>query len=143
MTQVFGIRPKLWMDTLAQGRMLLPYLTSHSLANLAKHFNLKDKGTQVATYLGWRREDFSAAQLADYASYCNHDTWLCKELGKKLDPFTPPLALKLIDMTVRMFTERMLVGDLDKMEQLYDAEIARKAQLLAKKYKAAGGGYRD
>ena len=52
MTQRFGIRPKLWMDTLAQGRMLLPYLPSHSLANLSKHYKLPDKGTQVANYIG-------------------------------------------------------------------------------------------
>lgn len=130
LTQRFGIRPKLWMDTLAQGRMLLPYLTSHSLANLAKHYNLPAKGTQVQAYLGWRREDFGVAQMTDYAEYCNHDTWLCKELGMRMDPFTPPLALKLIDMTVRMFTEPMLVGDINKMQELYDAEIKRKDDLL-------------
>lgn len=130
MTQRFGIRPKLWMDTLAQGRMLLPYLTSHSLANLSKHFGLPAKGTQVATYLGFRREDFSTQQLADYADYCNHDTWLCKELGKRMDPFTPALAFRLIDMTVRMFTEPKLIGDAAKMQELYDAEIQRKAGLL-------------
>ncbi len=132
MTQRFGIRPKLWMDTLAQGRMLLPYLTSHSLANLAKHYSLPAKGTEVTAAMGYRREDFNDATLAAYAGYCNHDTWLCKELGKRMDPFTPPLALKLIDMTVRMFTEPLLVGDVNKMQELYDAEILRKATLLDK-----------
>lgn len=130
MTQRCGIRPKLWMDTLAQGRMLLPHLTSHSLANLAKHYALPAKGTEVMAAMGVRREDFTPSTLAAYAGYCNHDTWLCKELGKRMDPFTPPLALKLIDMTVRMFTEPMLVGDVNKMKQLYDAEVQRKEALL-------------
>lgn len=130
MTQVFGIRPKLWMDTLAQGRMLLPYLPSHSLANLSKHYGLPDKGTQVANYIGYNRRNFTDWQLRDYADYCNHDTWLCRELGRRMDPFTPPLALKLIDMTVRMFTEPLLVGDSNKMQELYDAEVQRKAALL-------------
>jgi hypothetical protein len=40
--------------------------------------------------------------------------------------------MKLIDMTVRMFTEPALVGDQAKMQQLYDDEITRKAELLAK-----------
>lgn len=130
LTQHCGIKPKLWMDTLSQGRMLLPYLTSHSLANLAKNYNLPDKGTAVVKALGKRRKDFNPMELTEYAEYCKHDAWLCKELGAKFDPFTPALAIKLIDMTVRMFTEPMLVGDQFKMKQLYDDEIKRKADLL-------------
>ena len=130
LTQHCGIKPKLWMDTLSQGRMLLPYLTSHSLANLAKNYNLPDKGTAVVKALGKRRKDFNPMELMEYAEYCMHDAWLCKELGAKFDPFTPALAIKLIDMTVRMFTEPMLIGDQFKMKQLYDDEIKRKADLL-------------
>jgi DNA polymerase len=130
MTQRFGIKPKLWMDTLGQGRMLLPFLTSHSLANLVKQYNLPDKGTAVVKALGKRRADFNPMELEEYAEYCKHDTWLCKELGKRFDPFTPPLAARLIDMTVRMFTEPLLIGDQAKMKQLYDDEVIRKEQLL-------------
>ena len=132
LTQHCGIKPKLWMDTLCQGRMLLPYLTSHSLANLVKQYNLPDKGTAVIKALGKRRNDFNPMELAEYGEYCKHDAWLCKELGKKFDPFTPMLAMKLIDMTVRMFTEPMLVGDQAKMKQLYDDEVKRKEDLLQK-----------
>jgi hypothetical protein len=130
LTQHCGIKPKLWMDTLCQGRMLLPYLTSHSLANLVKQYNLPDKGAAVVKALGKRRNDFNPMELTEYGEYCKHDAWLCKELGKKFDPFTPPLAMKLIDMTVRMFTEPMLIGDQAKMKQLYDDEVKRKADLL-------------
>jgi DNA polymerase len=130
LTQRFGIRPKLWMDTLGQGRMLLPFLMYHSLANLAKQYAFPDKGTAVVKAIGKRRADFNPMELAEYEDYCKHDTWLCKELGKKFDPFTPPLAMRLIDMTIRMFTEPMLVGDQAKMKQLYDDELLRKEQLL-------------
>ena len=47
-----------------------------------------------------------------------------------MDAFTPPLETRLIDMTVRMFTEPLLVGDVAKMEQLYKDEVARKEALL-------------
>jgi hypothetical protein len=127
----FGIKPKLWMDTLAQGRMLRPYLPSHSLANLAKHFGLAAKGTEVNNALGLRRLDFNPEGLAAYADYCKHDTVLCRQLGDRMDPFTPPLNAKLIDMTVRMFTEPVLVGDVVEMQRLYDAEVKRKEELLA------------
>ena len=66
LTQKCGIKPKLWMDTLGQGRMLLPYLTSHSLANLAKQFNLPAKGTAVTRAMGKRRLDFNPMELAEY-----------------------------------------------------------------------------
>ena len=132
LTQHCGIKPKLWMDTLGQGRMLLPFLTSHSLANLVKQYNLPDKGTAVVKALGKRRADFNPTELAEYAEYCKHDAWLCKELGVKFDPFTPPLAMKLIDMTVRMFTEPVLIGDQAEMKNLYDDEVKRKADLLLK-----------
>lgn len=130
LTQRFGIRPKLWMDTLAQARMLYPYLASHSLAAMAKHYGLEDKGTAVATALGIRREAFSPYGLAQYAAYCKHDTNLCAAMGKQMDQFTPALETRLIDMTVRMFTEPMLVGDVAKMKELHANEIQRKATLL-------------
>ena len=74
LTQKFGIRPFLWMDTVAQARMLHPWLTSHSLASMAKFYKLPDKGTAVVDALGKRREDFTPEQLQEYADYCMHDT---------------------------------------------------------------------
>lgn len=130
MTHRFGIRPKLWMDTLAQARMLYPYLPSHSLASMAKHFGLTDKGTAVATAQGIRRDMFGLGALLEYSKYCKHDTNLCAEIGKQMDPFTPALETRLIDMTVRMFTEPMLVGDIAKMKELHQNEVDRKALLL-------------
>lgn len=130
LSQRFGIKPKLWMDTLGQGRMLLPYLQYHSLASMAKAYNLPDKGTAVVKAMGKRLADFNPTELDEYADYCKHDTWLCKELGKRFDPYTPALAFKLIDMTIRMFTEPSLVGDQTKMQALYQAELVRKEQLL-------------
>lgn len=130
LTQRFGIRPRLWMDTLAQARMLHPYLPSHSLASMAAHFKLNAKGTEVQNALGKRRKDFTAAWLEDYANYCKNDTLLCKAMGEHMDQFTPALHTKLIDMTVRMFTEPALVGDVDKIRELYSAEVKRKEELL-------------
>jgi DNA polymerase len=130
LTQKFGIRPKLWMDTLAQGRMLRPYLPSHSLANLAKHFGLPAKGDEVVRAIGRRRGDFNPMELKAYGEYCALDTMLCRLLGKAMDPYTPALSFKLIDMTVRMFAEPKLVGDINKMVFLYDAEVDRKQKLL-------------
>jgi len=130
LTRVLGRAPRLWMDTLSQGRMLHPYLVSHSLANLAKHFGLAPKGTEVLNALGKRQADFTRQELADYGRYCCNDVVICRGLGDQFDPGTPPLNAYLIDMTIRMFTEPVLVGDTAEMEKLYAAEVERKETLL-------------
>ena len=131
LSRKFHIYPFLWMDTVAQARMLHPWLPSHSLASMAKFYQLPDKGTAVVDALGKRREDFTPEQLQEYAAYCMHDTNLCRAIGKEMDKFTPALEAKLIDMTVRMFTEPKFVGRVERMKELYDEEVARKETLLA------------
>ena len=70
LTYHFGVRPKLWMDTLSMSRMLYPYLSSHSLAALSKLFGLPEKGTFVQNALGRRLESFNTAELNQYGEYC-------------------------------------------------------------------------
>ena len=66
--------------------------------------------------------------IEKYAEYCIQDTRLCKQMGEHFDKFTPPLEARLIDMTIRMFTEPALVGDIDMMQHLYETEAhGRKA----------------
>lgn len=130
LTQRYGIRPKLWMDTLSQGRMLHPWLYSHSLASLTKFYKLPDKGTAVTNAKGKRRADFTQSEWEEYKAYCIHDVDLCQQLGTQMDKFTTPLEHRLIDMTIRMFTEPMLVGDVSMMRQLHQDEINRKTDLL-------------
>jgi len=127
----YGIKPKLWMDTLSQARMFLPYLKSHSLANVSKYLGIGAKGTAVHNMVGKRLSDMSASEFDDYVEYCFQDTRLCKALGERFDKFTPPLEMKLIDMTIRMFTEPTIVGDAELIEKLYKDEVARKEGLLA------------
>jgi DNA polymerase I-like protein with 3'-5' exonuclease and polymerase domains len=127
----YGVKPKLWMDTLSQARMFLPYLKSHSLANVAKYLGIGAKGTAVHNMVGKRLSDMSASEFDDYVEYCFQDTRLCKALGERFDKFTPPLEMKLIDMTIRMFTEPTIVGDAELIEKLYKDEVARKEGLLA------------
>lgn len=131
LTQRYGIKPKLWLDTLSQGRMLFPYLPSHSLANIAKFLGLEDKGTAVTMMAGKHLDDMTAEELQEYVEYCIQDTKLCKQMGEQFDKFTPPFEARLIDMTIRMFTEPAFVGDIALMEKLYKDEVARKEGLMA------------
>jgi len=131
MTQRYGIKPKLWKDTLSQARMWIPYLKSHSLASVAEHLNIGKKGTAVYNMAGKRLADMSTDDWDSYVEYCFQDTRLCKQMGEHFDKFCQPLDLMLIDMTIRMFTEPKLVGDVELMRALHSDEVARKEGLLA------------
>lgn len=130
MTQKFGIKPKRWTCTLKQGRMLFPHLPSHSLASIAQHLGLGEKGTEVQNALGKRRLDFTRAELERYAQYCVNDSALTRACGVLMDERTPLLHQLLIDMTVRMFTEPVFVGDQALLRKLYSDEVERKRELL-------------
>jgi hypothetical protein len=54
----------------------------------------------------------------ELADYCAHDTYLCEEVFKRLVQGYPAKELRLIDMTLKMFTNPVL--DLDK-EMLSEA----------------------
>ena len=125
---VYDIRPKRIADTLSMARALGN--PSVSLANLVKHYKLGEKGDEVVNALGMRRLDFDAAALRRYAAYCKNDTELTYKLFQTLGPDFPVSELRLIDLTIRMFSEPVL--DLDQaalVAHLFEVQ-KRKGDLL-------------
>ena len=129
----FDIRPKRIADTLSMARAL--HGTdgfSLSLKSLAEHFGLGVKGTEVLNALGKGRLDFSAEELARYGDYCINDVELTYELFKILAAGFPMVELRLIDLTLRMFTEPKLTLDKGVLENhLLDVQ-AKKEVLMSK-----------
>ena len=125
---VYDIRPKRIADTLSMARALGN--PSVSLANLVKHYKLGEKGDEVVNALGMRRLDFDAAALRRYAAYCKNDTELTYKLFQTLGPDFPVPELRLIDLTIRMFSEPVLELDKDALGgHLFDVK-QRKGELL-------------
>jgi DNA polymerase len=104
----FDIRPKAIVDTLSMARAIHGTEVGGSLAKLAEHYNLGVKGTEVLNALGKHRIDFNAEDLAKYGEYCKNDVVLTMDLFKNLSAGFPPIELRLIDLTIRMFTEPTL-----------------------------------
>ena len=129
----FGIRPKALFDTLSMSRAWHGVDQRHSLAALAKQYELPDKGTAVHNAMGLRRADFDDEQLADYGDYCKHDVDLCYTLfTTMMAAGFPKRELKLIDKTLRMFTEPTLELDLPLLEgHLISVQNRKKALLDA------------
>lgn len=131
LTQRFGIKPKLWIDTLAMARAIYPWLPSHSLASLASYLGVGTKGTEVLDALGKRREDFSPADLAQYGEYCKNDVNITKACYDIMAPKFPTLEYALVDLTVRMFVEPAIKLDHDKLVAYRERIIREKEELLS------------
>ena len=129
----FDIRPKRIADTLSMARAL--HGTdgiSLSLKSLAEHFGLGVKGTEVINALGKNRLDFTAEQMADYCTYCITDVRLTHELFKVLADGFPMSELRLIDLTIRMFTEPKLELDKCVLEDHLKSVQRKKEELMSK-----------
>jgi DNA polymerase len=105
---IYNITPKIYLDTLCMARAIHGTNAGGSLAYLSKHYNLGEKGTEVLDAKGKRLEDFQPHELHRYGQYCINDTELTYKLFQILSKDFPHDELKLIDITIRMFTEPLL-----------------------------------
>lgn len=126
----YDIRPARILDTMSMSRAVHGTEISASLASLARHYELGEKGTAVHDAIGKRRLDFSPEELTAYGEYCRLDVDLTHALFYKLRPRVPTPELKLIDLTIRMFSEPALVIDTPLLERhLADLQEQKKETL--------------
>jgi hypothetical protein len=118
----FGIKPKLYLDTLCMGRATNGVDVGGSLAYLAERYNLGKKGTEVVEAKGKQITGFSNSELALYGEYCKNDVELTYKLFQVLSSAFPEDELQLIDLTLRMFITPILEVDdallIDRLEEL-------------------------
>ena len=126
----FDIYPKGILDTLSMARAWHGVDVGGSLASLAEKYQLGKKGTEVVNALGKRRADFSPDELKAYSGYCINDVNLTRALFDILIQNFPTKELKVIDTTIKMFTEPTLELDLPLLEQHLENVKAKKEQLL-------------
>lgn len=120
----FGIKPKLYLDTLCMARAIHGVEAGGSLKALAERYGLGVKGEEVNAAIGMKRTDFSPLSLAAYGEYCKNDVQLTFDLFGELASSFPENELKLIDMTLRMFIDpvfyvddALLVARLEELKQ--------------------------
>jgi DNA polymerase I-like protein with 3'-5' exonuclease and polymerase domains len=128
----FGIKPKVWFDTMCMARALHGVENSVSLKALAERYGVGKKGTEVLDAKGKRRADFSAQELEAYGKYCINDVDLTYQIfNLMLANGFPKQELRLIDLTLRMFTEPALELDVERLKAHMVQTQATKATLLA------------
>lgn len=141
LSMVYGVEPCFIFDTLSMGRALRGVEVGNSLMKLAEDYGLPPKGRAVHSTDGLM--EIPAHIEKELATYCMHDVFLCEEifaaLMMRIDPVTrqsaghyPTKELRLIDMTVRMYTEPRLVLDGPMLEKALVEENTKLEAALVK-----------
>lgn len=127
---IFNIKPMGWFDTLSMARALHGVDAGGSLAKLADRYKVGVKGDEVVNAINKRRLDFAPDELERYGQYCCNDVRLCYDLFMIMVNGFPESELRLIDMTLQMFTHPMLYLDEDTLQQRIDDLHKERSELL-------------
>jgi len=116
-------------DTLAMGRALYGVEVGNSLKALAERFELPPKGDGLSPSENILDAlPFHVEQTL--AEYCKHDTWLCEQIFLRMLPQFPSKELRLIDMTLRMYTRPLLRLDSEMLQGAIEEERTAREGLL-------------
>jgi DNA polymerase bacteriophage-type len=126
----YNARPCFIFDTLSMARALRGVEVGNSLAKLASDFGLPDKGTAVHSTNGVHELD--AALERELAEYCKHDVFLCEEIFRRLVDAYPSKELRLVDMTLKMYTRPVLQLDPNMLTDAILDEKEKREALLQK-----------
>jgi len=135
LNQVYGINPAYWYDTLSMARAVYPRFDRHSLEFLADVLAL---GTPKSVPYNLFRDKTLAEINAvpglqtQIGQGSLHDCQLTANLFRFLKPRVPQSELDLINHTVRLFTEPVLVGDREILQEALEAAIYERENLPAK-----------
>ena len=124
----YGIRPAFIFDTLSMGRALRGVEVGNSLAKLATYYSLPPKGNAVHSTDGL--ETLSWEIEKELAEYCAHDVYLCEEIFKRFVAGYPSSELRLIDMTLKMYTQPVLQLDKLMLANALEEEKEKREELL-------------
>jgi DNA polymerase len=126
----YGVHPCFIFDTLSMARALRGVEVGNSLAKLAADFGLPAKGRAVHSTDGL--EEIEAELEAELAEYCKHDVYLCEQIFERLVEGYPKSELRLIDMTLKMYTRPVLELDQKMLIEALSEESQKREGLLAK-----------
>lgn len=128
----FGIRPYGLADTMCMARALHGTEVGGSLKALAEYYEVGEKGDEVVKAIGKRRSDFTPQELHAYGEYCRNDVALTYRIFQEMYADFPAREMKLIDLTLRMFTEPKLMIDKAVLQAHLAAVQKKKEELLSR-----------
>lgn len=124
----YGVQPAFYFDTLSMARLVFPHDKSHSLESLAAKFGYAPKTVPYNEFRNVR--DLDPELYNKLCAGCAHDVELTYLVFRNLLPLVPREELRIIDMTVRMFTRPLLGLDRPRMEAYYEKVKTEKQGVL-------------
>ena len=124
----YKCHPCFIFDTLSMARALRGVEVGNSLAKLAADFGLPAKGTAVHSTDGL--VELGAQVESELAEYCKHDVVLCEAIFARLIKDYPSKELRLIDMTLKMYTRACLELDSGMLVKALTEEGEKREGLL-------------
>jgi DNA polymerase family A len=131
LSHYYRVKPALWLDTLSMSRLVHGNHMRNGLDALAKHYALPAKSVPYTAFKGRHWDELSGLVQHQLSEGGMHDVRLTWELFTRLAPYVPDEELKLIDLTVRMFVEPCLRGDVKLLTAVVNDETRRKAEMMA------------
>ena len=126
----YNAHPCFIFDSLSMGRALRGVEVGNSLAKLAADYGLPEKGRAVHSTDGL---EFLTPKIEqELADYCKHDVYLCEEIFTRLVKGYPTKELRLIDMTLKMYTRPVLQLDQSMLINALTEEGEKREGLLKK-----------
>lgn len=130
---VLDIHPSRYFCTrMAARATVLPYTKKASLKVIAEYLGVGHKGSEVEDFKGFRRADFTPAQLARYGEYCKNDVELTHQIAEILGPKIAEDEHDLIHYTTTKFTRPVLHLDEDVITQRLAEVRAEKDAVLVR-----------
>lgn len=141
-----GYRPDVWLCTLSMGRVIFGSGLRLGLGSLAEHFGLAPKSVPYDLFKGKHWHELPQDVQNLIAEGCIHDAELTLQIAKYMIAGAPPVVpyafpmieLPVVDLTVRMFTEPSLIGDLNMLGEAWSEENQSRLNLFQRLSDALG-----
>lgn len=133
----YGVRPRLWIDTMGMFRALYPGLNSYALASLGTHFDVGEKGSYLLSTKN--KLDLTPFEFEQLGIYCKQDCHITAHLFNIAWPQFPYMERLIMDTVLRMFIEPVLHVDVDLLRTHLTQLVIQKRGLL----EACGLGKKD
>lgn len=122
----YDIVPRMYYDTLSMSRALHFELGGKGLDEVSKLYGRGGKldgGKAIDKVKGVRPEDVPADVLDELMKYCNQDNDECFAIFCEQIKVFPEEELRLIDLTIRMFTQATFLLDVPRCEKALNEAI--------------------
>ena len=127
----YSVDPMTWVDIMGMSRALYPHERSHSLKAQAERMGAGVKGSEVDNAKGKHYADFTWHELERYGEYCCNDVDLTYDLFMQyMNLGFPKSELKMLDLTLRLFIDPVLILDKPMLVKHLEEVKERKETLM-------------